>query len=467
MYFTSYSFKETGQFCTLAHLDDNLVSWSAQIPYLLHHQHVGRPSHVCFGVSLVTGTIAIVVAVVKSKKSSPSMLGRAVHMARAVCSMSTHSLRSHGAKISSVRFIHGPQVPPAEPVSADASIGSQDDTSELYALERSSPLVHTRLTYLSPETRPQGKRAIAYVPMSSHVFNTAPHQHAMHMAVVYYLDALRSGTASTKSRSDVAYSGKKLRPQKGTGRARLSDAGNPMLRGGGVAHGPKPRDFKTDLPRKVRELALRSALSARFREGRLHVVPSLDWYAPPMSTNKLARLLSAKQWTNTLFLTAPRDPVSPVANERGSMRPSSVNLMYTDQQLTRHAQYIRHFALAQRNLPDVDLVRLHELPPHPRPRLEHAKQPGELHAYQVLEFQRIVLDMGALEWLEEKLGGSLVHQVYAEEMLRWREERNPSASDEDAFSPSTSSISEPENSASSGLSSTSDTASSMQSPTTP
>ena len=186
-----------------------------------------------------------------------------------------------------------------------------------------------------------------------------------------------------------------------------------------------------------------------------------------MSTNKLARLLSAKQWTNTLFLTAPRDPVSPVANERGSMRPSSVTLMYTDQQLTRHAQYIRHFALAQRNLPDVDLVRLHELPPHPRPRLEHAKQPGELHAYQVLEFQRIVLDMGALEWLEEKLGGSLVHQVYAEEMLRWHEERNPSASEEDAFSPSTSSISESENSASSGLSSTSDTASSMQSPTTP
>ena len=198
-----------------------------------------------------------------------------------------------------------------------------------------------------------------------------------------------------------------------------------MLRGGGVAHGPKPRDFKTELPRKVRELALRSALSARLQEGSLHVVPSLHWYAPPMSTNKLARLLSAKQWTDALLLTAPRQPVLPMTSERGAMRPSSVDLLYTDDQIMRHAKYIRNFDLASRNLPDVQLMRLHELPPHPRPRLEHEKQPGELHAYQVLQYKRVIMDLGALEWLEAKLGGSLVHQVYAEEMLHWNEQQPP------------------------------------------
>lgn len=270
-------------------------------------------------------------------------------------------------------------------------------------------VMHTRMSYLSPETRPASKKEKVYVPLSTHVFGTAPHQHAMHMAVVYYLDALRSGTASTKSRSEVRCSGKKLRPQKGTGHARLGDASSPMLRGGAVAHGPKPRDFKTELPRKVRELALRSALSARLREGMLHVVPSLAWYPPPMSTNKLARLLSVKQWTDTLFLTAPRAPDAPAYTLRDLMRPSAVDMAYTPAQLDRHARYIRDFAVASRNLPDVHLMRVHELPPHPKPRLEHAKQPGELHAYEVLQFKRVVMDLGALEWLEEKLGGAYTH----------------------------------------------------------
>lgn len=348
------------------------------------------------------------------------MFGRAAHIAPAITSAGIRA-RSMIMRPMGARFMHAHD---AQASTSEADY-TQVDGSELFAVERSSPIVHTRLSYLSPETRPKGKKALSYVPMSAHVFNAAPHQHAMHMAVVYYLDALRSGTASTKTRSEVSRSGRKLRPQKGSGKARLSDAGSPMLRGGGVAHGPKPRDFKTELPRKVRELALRSALSARLQEGSLHVVPSLHWYAPPMSTNKLARLLSAKQWTDALLLTAPRQPVLPMTSERGAMRPSSVDLLYTDDQIMRHAKYIRNFDLASRNLPDVQLMRLHELPPHPRPRLEHEKQPGELHAYQVLQYKRVIMDLGALEWLEAKLGGSLVHQVYAEEMLHWNEQQPP------------------------------------------
>ena len=96
----------------------------------------------------------------------------------------------------------------------------------------------------------------------------------LHKAVVYEGDMTRSGTANTKWRDEVRGSGHKVRPQKGLGRARLGDKKSPMLRGGGVAFGPKPRDFSTDLPRKVYDLAWRTALSYRYRRGELVVVSS-------------------------------------------------------------------------------------------------------------------------------------------------------------------------------------------------
>lgn len=94
----------------------------------------------------------------------------------------------------------------------------------------------------------------------------------LHRAVIYEADKTRQGTASTKWRSEIRGSGAKLRPQKGTGRARLGDRGSPMLRGGGVAFGPKPRDFSTKLPRKIYDLAWRTALSYRYAKGELIVV---------------------------------------------------------------------------------------------------------------------------------------------------------------------------------------------------
>ncbi|KAI9837261.1 MAG: hypothetical protein M1819_000335 [Sarea resinae] len=94
----------------------------------------------------------------------------------------------------------------------------------------------------------------------------------LHKAVVFEGDNTRQGTASTKWRGDIHGSGRKIRPQKGTGRARLGDRKSPMLRGGGVAFGPHPRDFGTDLPRKVYDLAWRTALSYRYRKGELIVV---------------------------------------------------------------------------------------------------------------------------------------------------------------------------------------------------
>ncbi|KAI9878057.1 MAG: 54S ribosomal protein, mitochondrial, partial [Watsoniomyces obsoletus] len=85
----------------------------------------------------------------------------------------------------------------------------------------------------------------------------------LHRAVIYEGDAHRRGTASTKWRSEVHGSNRKIQPQKGTGRARAGDKKSPIRRGGGVAHGPKPRSFATGLQRKVYDQAWRTALSHR------------------------------------------------------------------------------------------------------------------------------------------------------------------------------------------------------------
>ena len=293
-----------------------------------------------------------------------------------------------------------------------ATFEAGNGAPRLFALERKDPFVYTRLSYLDPETCPSDEaEAQRYVPLSSHVFNTTPHQHAMHLAAVYYQDLLRNGTGSTKTRSEVSYSGHKLRPQKGTGQARLGDAGSPMLVGGGISHGPRPRDMGSDLPRKVRELALRSVLSARWREGNLFVVPNFAWQPPPTTTGRLARLLRSKQWDRALFLSAPRAPASDAYLD--DTRPSASEPQYEDEQLVEHAADLRNFELASRNLPKVELLQLHLLPPHARARLEHAKCPGELHAYQVLRHPMVIMDLGALEWLEEKLGGAVAHEMYS------------------------------------------------------
>ncbi|PNS18213.1 50S ribosomal protein L4 [Sphaceloma murrayae] len=94
----------------------------------------------------------------------------------------------------------------------------------------------------------------------------------LHKAVIYEGDRTRQGTANTKTRFEVHGSHRKIRPQKGTGSARLGTRQSPMLRGGGVAFGPKPRSFATDLPKKIYDIAWRTALSYRYRRGELIVL---------------------------------------------------------------------------------------------------------------------------------------------------------------------------------------------------
>ncbi|KAH8705398.1 50S ribosomal protein L4 [Talaromyces proteolyticus] len=98
----------------------------------------------------------------------------------------------------------------------------------------------------------------------------------LHRAVIYEGDNTRQGTASTKWRDDVHGSGRKLAPQKGTGNARVGDRKSPIRRGGGVAFGPHPRDFSTDLPRKIYDKAWRTALSYRYNCGHIMVVDRIQ-----------------------------------------------------------------------------------------------------------------------------------------------------------------------------------------------
>lgn len=98
----------------------------------------------------------------------------------------------------------------------------------------------------------------------------------LHRAVVYEGDKTRQGTASTKWRDDVHGSGRKLAPQKGTGNARVGDKKSPIRKGGGVAHGPHPRDFSTGLPKKMYDKAWRTALSYRYSRGQLMVVDKIQ-----------------------------------------------------------------------------------------------------------------------------------------------------------------------------------------------
>src|SRR5467141_1480735 len=96
-------------------------------------------------------------------------------------------------------------------------------------------------------------------------------------AITHYRAAARAGTHATKVRREVAGSGKKLWKQKGTGRARIGSIRSPLWRHGGTVHGPQPRDYSYNLPRKMQLGALRSALSAKLRDGELKVVDAFSF----------------------------------------------------------------------------------------------------------------------------------------------------------------------------------------------
>ena len=121
-------------------------------------------------------------------------------------------------------------------------------------------------------------KEVGEVQLSDAVFNAPFNEPLIHAAVRNFMANARQGTSATKTRGDVSGSGRKLWKQKGTGRARIASLRSPLWKGGGNVHGPQPRDWSYNMPKKMRRGALRSALSERVREGNVIVVDgwSLD-----------------------------------------------------------------------------------------------------------------------------------------------------------------------------------------------
>ena len=177
---------------------------------------------------------------------------------------------------------------------------------------------------------------------------------AVHDTVTAYMANQRLGTASTKQISEVHGSGKKPWKQKGTGRARAGSFASPLWRGGGVVFGPKPRDYTINVPKKVKALAFRKALSERLLAGDVVVVDELN-------------LTSHKT----------KDLAGIVAALGGKNKPTLVVTEQVDKNLK----------LAARNLPNVQVEPV-----------------GSVNVYELLRFEKIVTTKGALEKLGARLG---------------------------------------------------------------
>jgi large subunit ribosomal protein L4 len=193
---------------------------------------------------------------------------------------------------------------------------------------------------------------VRQLDLSDAVFAAKPNQSLLWAAVRQYLASQRRGTHKTKSRGEVSGGGKKPWRQKGTGRARAGSTRSSLWRHGSIAHGPVPRDYSYELPRKMLRGALRSALAAKFQENKLTVVDQFNMDEP--KTKGFA----------------------------GALR----NLGLEKTVLVVSDQTNRNLNLSSRNIEGCDLVKHHEL-----------------HPYHVLSHDGLLISESALARLQESL----------------------------------------------------------------
>lgn len=189
------------------------------------------------------------------------------------------------------------------------------------------------------------------------IFDVQANIPLMHQVVIAQLAAARQGTHKVKTRGEVRGGGKKPYKQKGTGRARQGSIRAPQFTGGGVVHGPVPRDYTQRTPKKMKAAALRGALSDRSREGRVHVVESFVDGETPSTKSALLALRAVSQSTKLLVVLGGEDEVN---------------------------------WLSLRNVPTVHLI-----------------EPGQLNTYDVLVADEVVFTTEALdEFLASRRGAS-------------------------------------------------------------
>ncbi|GMV39255.1 MAG: 50S ribosomal protein L4 [Myxococcales bacterium] len=195
------------------------------------------------------------------------------------------------------------------------------------------------------------RQKVGEMVLDDAVFAAPVKEHLYWEVVRMQLANRRSGTANTKTRSEVKFSTRKLFKQKGTGRARRGSRRAPTLKGGGTILGPKPRDFSYTVPKKVRKAALRSALTGRLVERRLVVVDRFE--LPEIKTKALVKVLSGFDLTKTLVVDGGTN---------------------------------RNLKLSARNLRDVKFLA-----------------PEGLNVYDVLRFDAIVLSQDSIRAIEGAL----------------------------------------------------------------
>ncbi len=146
---------------------------------------------------------------------------------------------------------------------------------------------------------------VGEITLSEAVFGVPMNAGLLHQSVVRHQANQRLGTASTKTRSEVSGGGRKPWRQKGTGRARVGSIRSPLWRHGGIIFGPTPRSFAQQMPRKMRRLAVKVALSDKVRQGKFVVLEDLD--LPAAKTKEMVKVLANLDAKKALIVTAGRD----------------------------------------------------------------------------------------------------------------------------------------------------------------
>ncbi len=194
-------------------------------------------------------------------------------------------------------------------------------------------------------------KASGKVAVSEAVFGLEPREDILARMVRYQLAKRRAGTHAVKNRSDINRTGSKIYKQKGTGRARHSSARAPQFRGGGRSFGPTPRDHSIDMPKKVRALALKHALSSKVAADEIIIVD--DLVAKEPKTSVLKQRLGKLGLTNALFIGG--------------------------------GELDNNFRLAARNIPQMDVLPVQGI-----------------NVYDILRREKLVLSKSAVEALEER-----------------------------------------------------------------
>jgi large subunit ribosomal protein L4 len=192
------------------------------------------------------------------------------------------------------------------------------------------------------------REKISQAELNEKVFQVPVKKHVLHQVVVSQLANRRAGTASTKGRSEVNRSGRKLWRQKGTGRARAGDAGSPTRKGGGVIFGPKPRKYVSKIPKKQGKLALCMALSDKFQSERLLVLN--DFNLPKIKTKDFIQVMKTFDVRKALIVTPEKNEIL----EKSSMNVPWVKVMRCEGLNVYDVLNHEHLLLVESTIPKIE-----------------------------------------------------------------------------------------------------------------